>query len=204
MLKIAPSLLAASVAAALSACASTPHRIDTEESSPELAGRTYSDLLIIGAYEDRTFRVSAETAFAEELKARGITSAASYAVIPDIETLNSETAVRDAVSTTSHDGLLTIATLDPGYDYDYEDYMESRGLVYLLGGRPGAGTDIGSFISWAGSGAYTLHIGLWDAETLVPVWQITTDSNTTGTESGDTGALADFVVETMRERGLVR
>ena len=79
-----------------------------------------------------------------------------------------------------------------------------KGKVYLLGGEPGAGTDMGSFISWAGSGSYSLLIALWDAGTLGPVWQVTTDSQSTGSESGDLKALSEFVVETMRAKGLVQ
>ena len=117
--------------------------------------------------------------------------------------MDDEGAVRDLLEANGYDAILTVATIDEGYDYDYEDYLETRGVVYLLGGEPGAGTDMGSFVAWAGSGSYSLHLGLWDAGTLSPVWQITTNSQTTGSESGDTSALADFVVETLRTKGLL-
>jgi len=68
---------------------------------------------------------------------------------------------------------------------------------------PGAGTDMGAFIAWAGSGLYTMYIGLWDAGTGQAVWQATTNSATTGSESGDTKALADFVVDTLQAKGLL-
>ena len=132
----------------LSACGGgASHVIDSEELSQEFAGKTYTNLLIIGVYPDRTFRVSGETSLAEEFK--------------------------------------------------------SRGIVYMLGGEPGAGTDLGSMIAWAGSGTYTLHVGLWDAETQKPVWQVTTNSESTGSESGDLRTLADFVVATLREKSLL-
>lgn len=35
------------------------------------------------------------------------------------------------------------------------------------------------------------------------VWEISTNSQTTGSESGDTQALAEFVVEELRKKGLV-
>lgn len=196
--------IAVSAAFLTLACAGAPHSIDKEEISPEFGDRTFGDLLVVGAYDDRTFRVSSETAFVEELLGKGVTATASYASIPDLEALDNEAAIRDLLASNGHDGLLTVATIDAGYDYDYEDYLETRGLVYLLGGRPGAFTDMGSFLSWAGSGSYRLHLGLWDAETLRPVWQITTSSNTTGSESGDTRALADFVVETLRAKALLQ
>jgi hypothetical protein len=99
--------------------------------------------------------------------------------------------------------VLIIATLDEGYDYDVGDYFATRGMVSLLGGEPGAGTDMGAFIAWAGSGLYTMYIGLWDAGTGQAVWQATTNSATTGSESGDTKALADFVVDTLQAKGLL-
>ena len=189
---------------ALAACATAPHRVDQEELSPDYSGRTYSDLLILGAYEDRSFRVSSETAFAEELKAKGVTATPSYPSIPDLKSLENEAMIKEALASMSHDALLTVSTIDEGYDYEYDDYLETRGLVYLLGGEPGAGTDMGSFISWAGSGSYSLLIALWDTGTLEPVWQVTTNSQSTGSESGDLKALSEFVVETMRAKGLVQ
>ena len=186
------------------ACGSSaPHRVDKEEMSSTWGGQAYKDLLIVGVYDDRTYRVSAETAFSEELKSRGITAEPSYDVIPILSSLSSEAAIADMLASRSNDVLLTVATIDAGYEYDYGDAMATRGMVYLLGGKPGAATDSGTFIAWAGSGFYTLHIGLWDAKTQKPVWQITTDSETTGSDSGDLKALAEFVVDTLREKGLL-
>jgi len=187
----------------LSACSSgPPHRIDSEEFATEFSGKTYSNLLIIGVYEDRTFRVSGETSLAEELKSRGVAASPSYDLIPDSSAIKAD-ALADIVTTRGFDAILTIATLDPGYDYDAGDYMATRGVVYMLGGEPGAGTDLGAMIAWAGSGLYTLHVGLWDAATQTPVWQVTTDSESSGSESGDLRTLADFVVDTLRSKGLL-
>lgn len=73
----------------------------------------------------------------------------------------------------------------------------------MLGGEPGAGTDLGAMIAWAGADLYTLYVGLWDAETQKPVWQVTTDSESTGSESGDLRTLADYVVESLRAKGVL-
>jgi len=187
-----------------SACgAGVPHRIADEQMAPEWGGQAYSDLLIIAAYNDRSYRVSAETQFAEELKQRGVTATPSYNSIPQLSSLESNSEIAEMLASTNHDGVLVVATLDEGYDYDYEDYLETRGMVYLLGGTPGAGTDMGSFISWAGSGQYSLYVGLWDAKSQQPVWQISTHSETSGSESEDTKALAEFVVNALREKGLL-
>ena len=57
----------------LSACAGgPPHRVNSEELNQEFVGKSFTNLLIIGVYKDRTFRVSGETSLAEELKSRGI------------------------------------------------------------------------------------------------------------------------------------
>lgn len=196
-------LITVSATLALLGCASAPHRVAQESVSPEFAGETYGDLLVIGAYEDRAFRAGSETAFVEELRSRGIRASPSYALIPDLASLDDEATMQELLAREGHDAVLSVATIDAGYDYDYEDYLETRGLVYLLGGRPGAFTDTGAFLSWAGSGSYRLDLGLWDAASLQPVWLITTDSQTTGSETGDTRALTDFVVETLRSRGLL-
>ena len=83
------------------------------------------------------------------------------------------------------------------------DAMATRGWVYLLGGEPGAGTDLGNFIAWAGSGQYSLHLAVWDAETMDLVWQATTASSSTGSESEDLEALSAFVVSTLKEKGIL-
>jgi hypothetical protein len=157
--------------------------------------------MVVGIYNDRTFRVSLEAAMAEDFKARGVSASPSYSLIPNpkgTKAADFEKAIREG----NFDAMLTVATLDPGYDYDAGDYMGTRGAVYMLGGEPGAGTDLGAMIAWAGSGLYTLSVGLWDAETLKPVWQVTTDSATTGSESGDLKALADFVVDELSKKGV--
>ena len=203
MRKMFLSLVTVVLISALAACSSAPHKIDDEDLSSNWNGQAFTDLLVIGAYTDRSYRVSAETQFSEELKSYGIKATPSYTLIPDTRALESNAEIRSKLQTMPHDGILIVATLDEGYDYDLDDYYATRGMVYLLGGEPGAATDMGAFISWAGSGLYSLYVGLWDARTVEAVWQISTDSETTGSESGDTKALADFVVEKLREKGLL-
>ena len=188
----------------LSGCGSYDvHRVSDEELSPEWSGKAFSDLLVIGVYEDRSYRVSAKTTFVERLKEQGITASTSYELMPDLSNLKNNSAIAEQLMTRSHDAVLVVATLDPGYDYDIGDYFETRGMVYLLGGEPGAATDMGSFIAWAGSGFYSLYVGLWDAKAGKAVWQISTDSESTGSESTDTQELADFVAEQLRSKGLL-
>ena len=186
-----------------SGCESVPHKIEQEQMSPDWNGKAFEDLLVIGAYTDRSFRIGAETQLVEELRSRGVNATTSYSLIPDTTALDSNEEIRAKLAALPHDGILIIATLDEGYDYDIGDYYATRGTVYLLGGRPGAGTDMGAFIAWAASGIYSLYVGLWDTQKYEPVWQISTNSETTGSESQDTKALADFVVDTLRGKGLL-
>lgn len=196
------SLLLAVVFTALfiSACSSgPPHRVADEEFDSTFAGQKFSNLLVLGVYEDRTFRVSSETTLAEALKARGVTASPSYDVLPNTQA--SAEQIQSALAAGNFDGVLTVATIDPGYDYDAGDYFATRGMVYMLGGEPGAATDIGSLVAWAGSGYYELFVGLWDAATGKPVWVVTTDSADTGSESSDLKALADMIVMELQKKG---
>lgn len=195
--------IAALLLTGLAACSSTPHKVDDEDLSSNWSGQAFSDLLIVGAYTDRSFRIGSETQFSEELKSRGVKATPSYTLIPDTTVLDNNAEIRAKLATMPHDAVLIVATLDEGYEYDAGDYFATRGMVSLLGGEPGAATDMGSFIAWAGSGLYTLHISLWDARTGQVVWQVTTDSESTGSESGDTKALAEFVVDELRKKGLL-
>jgi len=181
-----------------------PHTLNDETLSKEWAGKVYDDVLVIGVYPDRTFRVSAETAFSESLKNVGVSAKPSYDLIPDLGGLETNDAIASEIANSGSDGVLVIATLDEGYEYDAGDYFATRGMVSLLGGDPGAGTDLGSMIAWAGSGEYTLYVGLWDAQSRKPVWQATTDSETTGSESEDNKTLAEFVAQTLRSKNLIQ
>ena len=197
------ALSIAIVAIVISACgASAPHRVETEETAAEFAGKSYKNLLIVGVYKDQGFRAGAETNLAEELKSRGVAASPSFNSALNPDAIKAD-AIAEVLASGSHDAVLTIATLDPGYEYDAGDYMATRGMVYMLGGKPGAGTDLGALIAWDGSGVYTLYVGLWDGETQKPVWQVTTDSEATGSESEDIRALADFIVENLRAKGLL-
>ena len=186
----------------LTACAGgSPHRVTDEEFDPTFADTNFSNLLVLGIYQDRTFRVSAETTLAEELKSRGVSASPSYDLLPNTRVTAAE--IQSVVASKSFDGVLTVATIDPGYDYDAGDYFATRGMVSLLGGEPGAATDLGSMIAWAGSGKYTMYVGLWDAKTGKPVWAVTTKSEDTGTASGDLRALADMIVAELSKKGLL-
>ena len=131
-------LSAVGVTLLIGACSGIPHKIQTETMSPTWDGANYKSLLIIGVYDDHTYRVSAETAFTEELNGRGITAEPSYDVVADLKSLDSEEEMAELLGSRSNDAVLSVATIDPGYEFDYEDALETSGMVYLLGGQPGA------------------------------------------------------------------
>lgn len=202
MPRVSRLLIIVTTALFFSACGSSPpHNVADEEFDSTFAGQTFSNLLVLGVYQDRTFRISGETTLAEELKARGINASPSYDLLPNTQASAAE--IQGALTSGAFDGVLIVATIDPGYDYDAGDYFETRGMVYMLGGEPGAATDLGAMIAWAGSGVYELYVGLWDAKTGKPVWAVTTDSEDSGSESGDLKALADMIVAELQKKGIL-
>lgn len=197
-------IIAISIAFFISACAAKPHEISDESLEKDAGKGPYSNLLVLGAYDDRQYRIGAEVLFAEVLKDQGIKAAPSYDILPALKTLKNNDEVAEKLRRTDYDAVLIVSLLEEGYDYDVGDYYATKGFVYLLGGRPGPATELGSLAAWAGSGGYSLYVGLWDAKTLRPVWEITTDSEKTGSDTDDNKALAKFVADRLYEKGLIK
>lgn len=187
----------------ISACSSTPHEVEKESVEPGWNGAPYRNLLIVGVYEDRPFRIGSEIGFSDELNTKGVNASPSYEIIPDLSVLDNADAISAATSTKGFDALLTVATTEINDEYTYEDALETRGMVYLLGGRPGAATETGILIAYLTSGTYALHIGLWDTKTQKLVWQATTHSVFQDTPSDEIESLADLVVQKLRAKGLI-
>ncbi|TVZ41624.1 hypothetical protein P886_0971 [Alteromonadaceae bacterium 2753L.S.0a.02] len=186
----------------LSSCGAV-HTLKDEQVSPQWPGKAYKNITVVGVYEDMPYRSSAETGFAEAIKALGINAQTSYASIKDLQAIDTPEEITKFFDAVEGDAVLAVATIDPGYDYDYGDALATRGMVVLLGGRPGPYTDLGNFIAWAGSGSYSLLVALWDTKTQALVWQAKTSSQTTGSESEDIKALAETVVTQLRGNGLL-
>ena len=191
-----------SITVVVSGCSSAIHQIADEELTPEQSDKIYNNLLVIGVYSDRSYRISSETLFAEVLKNNGINASPTYDILPNLDSLDSDEEIVRRLEGTNYDGVLAVATIDEGYDYDLGDYYATKGMFSLLGVRTGRFYEMGSFIEWAGSGLYSLYAGLYDIKSLQPVWQITTDSETTGSESEDNKALAELIVNRFRDVGL--
>lgn len=185
------------------ACSSTPHEVEKEALTPNWNGEPYKNLLIVGVYKDRPFRISSEISFSDELKSKGVTASPSYEIVPDLSALDNANAISDATLSKEFDALLTIVTTDVNEEFTYGDALATRGFVSLLGGKPGVATDTGILISYLSSGTYALHIGLWDAKTQKPIWQATTHSVIQDNSSDEIKSLADLVVQKLRAKGLI-
>jgi len=185
------------------ACSSIPHEVEKETLTPKWNGDPYKNLLIVGIYKDRPFRISSEISFSDELKSKGVTASPSYEIIPDLSALDNTNAISDATLSKEFDALLTIVTTDVNEEFSYGDALATRGFVSLLGGEPGVATETGILISYLSSGTYALHIGLWDAKTQKPIWQATTHSVIQGKSSDEIKSLADLVVLKLRGKGLI-
>ena len=55
-----------------------------------------------------------------------------------------------------------------------------------------------------GQGKLTLDIGLWDADTLKPIWNATTDSYEFDRGAQGVQNLADFMIAKLAERGFIK
>ena len=196
------SLTAALVAACSTA---TSHKIDTESLSPHWQDKPVMSLLVVGVYDDKATRVAGESVFVDELNSRGIKAITSYDVFPHLRSLADADAVRSARDAMGFDAVLTVATIDTAAKYNPEEGHDTQGWLYVLGfsNRPMALANLGDEVDYYASGNFILDIGLWDPNTLQPIWNATTKSYDMDDGPQSAKALADFVVDTLRERGLI-
>ncbi|MEE9123791.1 MAG: hypothetical protein V3U14_04750 [candidate division NC10 bacterium] len=187
---------------ALAACSTAPrHTIKSEERADDWHGRAYKKILVVGLYDDRAFRVSSESVFAEELSAKSVAASASYDVIPKLDSLSDEAALRQTLADGGYDAVLTISTLEAS-DYNGGGWEAAEAWLYAFGADTRILRGANAYNEYE-AGKYVLGIHLWDASTLSAVWNATTDSYGQGTGSDEVKQLADFMVETLRERGFI-
>ncbi|MEM9383222.1 MAG: hypothetical protein AAGB93_24975 [Planctomycetota bacterium] len=184
----------------LAACTSTQHEIENEQLGEAWDGRPRANLLVVGLYEEQTDRVSIESVLAARLTAQGVTASPSYSVLPDLA------ADADAIARTiaggGYDGVLTMATLEGGEQFDYEAHQEAYAMVRLLGSE-GTFTRLGGYADQAAAAQHLLDFGLFDAKTLEPLWNATTDSREADTGAAGIERLSDWLVGELRSRSLV-
>ena len=172
----------------MAACASTEvHELSSESNQTSQNIQPYQSIVISVDVKDKYAKANAENVLVDVLQQKGV-----QAFRTDQPT-----------ATMTHSAVVLIDVLDEGYDYDYDDYLATRGTVYLLGGEPGAGTNLGSLISWAGSGKYSLRITVYDMMSEKAVWSGTTYSNSSGDANQDLVELASFIDKQLSQRGLI-
>ena len=187
---------------ALAGCASPSHKIKSESRDPDWQGGPFKKILVVGVYGDRAVRISSESVFAAELSEKAVVASPSYDLIPNLDALDDEEAVRTALDGTAHEAILTIVTLEAG-EFDYEAWQTQYALIRLLGGT-GESTRFWQNVDDLSSGAFVLDVALWDAKTLRLVWHATTDSYSHERAAEGVKTLANFMIKALKERGFIK
>ena len=198
-------LLLIAGAVLLTACSTaTRHIIKTENQDPNWKGESLKNILIVGIYKDRAFRISSESVFAAELSEKAVASSPSYDLISDLGILEDEGAIHNALEGKDFDAIMTIATIKASKEFDYEGWQAQYNLFRLLGTDRGSNwTQIASQLDYYESGKFVLDIGLWDAKTLNPIWNATTNSYSQEKTTEQIKKLSDFMIETLNNRGFI-
>lgn len=189
----------------LNACSTAPrHEINTETRDPDWKGEPFKKILVIGVYDDKAFRISNESVFAAELSEKAVATSSSYELIPNLATLDDEAAIREALEGKDFDAILTVATLEASEDFDNEGWNTQYNIFSIFGSDRGAHwTQMASQLDYYESGNFVLDIGLFDTKTLKPVWNVTTDSYSQEDVSEQVKTLADFMINTLKERKFI-
>ncbi|QYK12658.1 hypothetical protein K0I63_18345 [Shewanella rhizosphaerae] len=187
----------------MTGCSSLPHEIASEQRSDQL-NKQYQSLTVMAAQTDPASRKIVERQLADDLGQHQVSATPSFESLPDAAKITDEAALQAYADSQANEALLILSVTDAGYDYGYDDYLETRGWVYMLGGEPGAGTQIGSLISWAGSGQQQLHVQVYDKQAKQIVWQADIDANDSGSEVQNIQALTRFVVDQMQARAIIQ
>ncbi|MCG9712532.1 hypothetical protein L1D29_06870 [Shewanella insulae] len=189
--------------AMMTGCSSLPHEIASEQLSDQL-NKQYQSLTVMAAQTDPTSRKMVERQLADDLEQRHISATPSFESLPDTTKITDGTKLQAYADSQASEALLIISVTDEGYDYGYDNYLETRGWVYMLGGEPGPGTQLGSLISWAGSGQQQLHVQVYDKQAKQTIWQADIDAKDSGSEVQNIQALTRFVVDQMQVRTIIQ
>ncbi len=185
----------------------TTHSIKTENRNPDWQPIALKNIAVVAVTDDRAERVSSESVFAEELTAKAVDASPTFDFIPRLSSLDTEEEARRAFDGKDFDAILTIGIIESRDQYQYEDYYSTYGWMILLGAdsRQARGVaNLKDVSDYYGQGKLTLDIGLWDADTLEPIWNATTDSYEFGRGAQGVQNLADFMITTLAERGFIK
>ncbi|MXR70018.1 hypothetical protein GNT65_15245 [Shewanella sp. JBTF-M18] len=187
----------------MTGCSSQPHEIASEQLSDQF-NKQYQSLTVMAAQTDPTSRKMVENLLAEDLSQHQVNATPSFVNLPDTASITDEAALSAYADNQASEALLIISLTDEGYNFGYDDYLEHRGWVYMLGGKPGVGTQLGSLISWAGSGQHKLHVQVYDKQAKQTVWQADIDAKDSGSEVQNIQALTRFVIDEMQARAIIQ
>ena len=133
-----------SLVAVLCGCRGQGHEIAKEKKDPNWKGGPVQNILVIGLYDDKAYRVSAEGVCVQEFAAKGITSKASHGIIPSLNTTKSPSATQSAIAGKGFDAILSVSTLKSAEKFDYEAHAATYAFVRLLGSE-GTFTRMGGY-----------------------------------------------------------
>ena len=131
----------------------------------------------------------------------------TFDVVPNLAVLDDAQALRNAFAGSDVDAILTASVVSSGDKYEYTDYYKTYGILSLLGmssRNAAAVADIGDVEDYYGQGVLSLNIALWDAKTFKQVWNAVTDSYEMDRGAEGAKRFADFMVDTMAERGFIK
>lgn len=189
----------------MNTCSTAPrHEIKSENRDPDWDVDPFNKILVIGVYDDKSFRISNESVFAAELSEKAVSASPSYELFPNLDALDDEAEIREALAGKDFDAILTIATIDAGDDYDTEGWNTQYNIFSILGSDRGAHwTQLAGQLDYYESGKFVLDIGLFDSKTLKPVWNATTESYSQEGASEQVKTIADFMIKVLKERKFI-
>ena len=192
----------------VTACSTTTkHEIDSENANAKWNEEPYDQLAIVSVTDNRSVRIANESVFVDQLRSHGVEAHTTYDLATDLSKMSSNTAIHDAMSTSSADAILAIAVVESAKAYKHSDWYETYGLLALVGmssENAARVADIGDTEDYYAQGKLALEITLFDARTLEPVWTASTRSYEMDEGAEGARKLADFMVEAMLQRGYIR
>jgi len=183
----------------------TYHNIKSEQRNEAWQQIPIKLIAVVAVTLDRGERIASETVFVDQLRQHGIDAIISHDFAPNLDNVDTKTEAITALAVRNVDAVLTVSVAKEAQGYDRTDYWVARGWAAMLGSRStDSWENIADASSYWEQGEYSLDIGLWDAQSLGPIWYAQTDSNEWDTGSAGVSRLADAVAEALISRGLVQ
>ena len=203
VLKVIKAITVASVVL-LSGCATNHQAVDSEASS---TAQPVSSIAIFAVTSDLEERVDYENAFTSVFASEGITAGNTYDYSPNIERLDSASAISDMYRQAGADSGLTIEVVKAQSEGAKKTgaAMNATWWAGLILDQPellDIGT-VGTIAAYSEAGKYQLRVSLWDASTGECLWTMDTESFSNGNTEKDATKLAEMVAQELRTKGLL-